>query len=260
MTNINQVTICLHCGSRNDIVENQIQSLSPLNNKIEIYWNNRIDRYPFTYSSFSQLVNHSIVSSPTEFVILINDRSFPEPEHILKMLELLKSGYAWVTFYGAGFMGFSKQLIRKIGWWDERFLLGGWEDRDWVFRLKEADLAIYEANESEYDYSWKSPLNGEVGVKESYLHWEKKWDVTNSRYVYRKLNEENYTHWDLFNWRENKVIEESWLNWNSSILAKGIKGPNAGDFSSEILSNREIMRLPQVKASIFDVFRGKIRI
>ena len=41
------------------------------------------------------------------------------------MLELLENGYAAVTKYSVGFMAFSKELIRKIGWWDERYYGGG---------------------------------------------------------------------------------------------------------------------------------------
>jgi hypothetical protein len=241
MIEINEITICLHCGSRPDIVENQMKSLISLNQSLKVFWNNRIDRYPFTYSSYSQLINHSIVTSPTEFVILINDRSFPNVEQVLKILNLLENGFSWVTFKGAGFMGFSKQLIRRIGWWDERFILGGWEDRDWVFRLKEANLAIYEANESDYDYSWKSPLNGPPGVKESSVHWEAKWDLRNESKIYRRLKEDSYPHWDLFNWKSSIFIEKSWLDWKYSVLAKGGKGPHDGDFSSEYLLNRIIL-------------------
>jgi GT2 family glycosyltransferase len=57
------------------------------------------------------------------------------------MLEHLENGFAWTTLWGVAFMAFSKELVRKIGWWDERFVNGGWEDRDWVWRLKEAEFS-----------------------------------------------------------------------------------------------------------------------
>jgi hypothetical protein len=255
MVNIEEITICLHCGSRLDIVEDQMQRLKPLESHFNLTWNNRINRFPFTYTSFSLLINHSIVTSPSEFIIFINDRSFPEVHHILKIVELLRSGFAWVTLYGAGLMGFSKQLINKIGWWDERYILGGWEDRDWVFRLKEANLAIYEANESEYDNTWKSVLNGKPGVNESIKHWIAKWDTTNNLNIYRLLPEENYPHWNLFNWKINKEIQNSWLKWDDSILGKGEKGPFSGDFSSEIIANRPILHKEHVKNRFLNIFK-----
>jgi hypothetical protein len=83
-------------------------------------------------------------------------------------------------------------------------------------------------------------LNGPPGVKESSIHWEEKWDLRNVDFVYRKKIEESYPNWDFFIWRVDLNIEKSWLTWNDSILAKGVKGPHDGDFSSEILSNRII--------------------
>jgi GT2 family glycosyltransferase len=75
------------------------------------------------------------VKNYQEFTILINDRCSPKPEEVKKMLHLLENGFSCVLLYNVGFMGFSKELIRTIGWWDERFIQG-WEDRDWVWRIK----------------------------------------------------------------------------------------------------------------------------
>jgi hypothetical protein len=162
MIKINEFTICLHCGCNQNIVDKQIATLKPLEQKYKIHWNNRIDRYPHMYPTYSQLINHSIVTSPSEWVILINDRCSPTPDEIEKMIHLLENGFGCVLFYGVGFMGFSKELIRQIGWWDERFIQG-WEDRDWVWRLQLNDIALYESCESQYDYSWRSPLNHPPG-------------------------------------------------------------------------------------------------
>ena len=46
MEKIKEVTICLHCGCSQEIVDNQIKILSPLSEYYKIYWNNRIDRHP----------------------------------------------------------------------------------------------------------------------------------------------------------------------------------------------------------------------
>ena len=94
------------------------------------------------YSSYSEMINHAVATSKTEWIILINDRVKPTPDEVRKMINLLENGYAFVMLYNVAFMGFSKELIRNIGWWDERFLLGGWEDRDWVWRLKQKNLCI----------------------------------------------------------------------------------------------------------------------
>ena len=158
MFKIKEFTICLHCGCSQEVVDNQINALKPLEEEYKVHWNNRIDRFPHMYPTYSELINHSVATSPTEWVILINDRCSPTVEEIKKILNLLENGYACALLYNVGFMGFSKELIRNIGWWDQRYIQG-WEDRDWVWRIKLANLALYESQESAYDYSWTSPLN-----------------------------------------------------------------------------------------------------
>ena len=132
---IDEITICLHAGSRQDVVDNQMKALSGLEKKYDVYWNKRIERYPYAYDSYSELINEAIVTSATEFFILVNDRVLPTVEQAEKMINQLESGFACAMQWNVGFMGMSKELIRRIGWWDQRYTNGGWEDRDWVFRL-----------------------------------------------------------------------------------------------------------------------------
>jgi hypothetical protein len=237
---IDSLTICLHCGCSTDIVESQIKSLEPLEEKYKVYWNNRIDRYPLMYPSYSQLINHSVATSPTEWVILINDRTFPKVEEVEKMIHLLENGFACVLLYNVGFMGFAKELIRKIGWWDERFKHGGWEDVDWVWRMREANLCLYESCDSTYSYDWKSPLNV-PGCHDSKKHWDLKYEAHPDR-VYRLLSEETYQHWDLFLRPERPEISRSWLEWNNSKLNINYSGPGKGLSPSQQLYNRQIIR------------------
>lgn len=236
---IDSFTICLHCGCSMDIVESQIKNLKPLEEKYKVHWNNRIDRYPLMYPSYSQLINHSVVTSPTEWVILINDRTFPKVEEVEKMIHLLENGFACVLLYNVGFMGFAKELIRKIGWWDERFKHGGWEDVDWVWRLREANLCLYESSESTYSYDWKSPLNV-PGCHGSKPHWDVKYELLSDK-VYRLLPEEKYQHWDLFLGSAHQEISDSWLDWSGSKLDINYSGPNKGTSPSRQLYNRHII-------------------
>jgi len=238
--NIKEFTICLHCGSDRSVTNKQIAALKPLEEKYIIHWNNRIDRYPKLYPSYSQLINHSVVTSPTEFVILINDRTFPTVEQVEKMLNLLENGMSCVLLYNVGFMGFAKELIRKIGWWDERFLNGGWEDRDWVWRIYQADLAIYESQDSTYDYSWKSPLNI-PGCHLSTPFWLSKYNGDSHEVIYKKLPEETYQHWDLFIGDERPDISNTWLRWKDSQLNINFGGNMPGPSASALIANRHII-------------------
>ncbi len=242
---ITEFTICLHCGCSRDVVNSQMEALKPLESKYKVYWNNRIDRYPKLYQTYSQLINHSIATSPSEWVILINDRTSPTVEEVEKMINLLENGMSCVLLYNVGFMGFSKELVRTIGWWDERFILGGWEDRDWVFRLKLNDLSLYESLESTYDMSWKSPLNGPPGDAESWPHWNSKYDTTSySDVIWKNIPEEEYSHWDLFIGDSNDEIKNSWKSWNEScldIMYNQTDRPGSGPSASSMIGNRTIL-------------------
>lgn len=243
MKKIKKFTICLHCGCSKNVVNNQIEALSSLGLKYKIKWNNRIDRHPDMYESYSELINHSIATSEDEWVILINDRTYPNVDEVEKMLYLLQSGYACVLLYNVGFMGFSKELIRKIGWWDQRFTYGGWEDRDWVWRIKKANLALYESQEGTYDMSWKSPLNV-PGAVLSGQFWNKKYDTSNPDVVYQNLDEETYMHWDEMLGDSREDISSSWMTWDHSkldIMYNQIDRPGSGPSGSAILANREIV-------------------
>jgi hypothetical protein len=229
-------TICLHCGCSQEVVNAQKLSLAPLEKKYNILWNNRIDRFPHMYPTYSELINHSVASSETETVILINDRCSPKPEEVEKILNLLNNGFACVLLYNVGFMGFTKDLVRKIGWWDQRFIQG-WEDRDWVWRIKEADLALYESQEAQYDYSWRSPLNHPTGKCEE-DHFKKKWSFVQNGILHRQLPEEKYPEWD-------KYIEykepQAYMHWNQSILNVDFDKPNSGASASSMVKGRVIL-------------------
>jgi hypothetical protein len=236
---ITEVTICLHCGCNEEIVATQKAALAPLEQEYTVHWNNRIDRHPQMYASYSELINDSVVSSPSEWVILINDRTHPTVESVKKMISLLESGFACVLLYNVGFMGFSKELIRKIGWWDQRFLFGGWEDRDWVWRLQKANLAIYESQEVQYDMDWKSPLNV-VGANLSGQFFDKKYDISHYAKIYQRLPEEQYPEYSSNLGEDRQDISASWKIWQDSFLNIGYDRAGSGPSGSSLLRGRVI--------------------
>lgn len=240
---IKEITICLHCGCSEDIVKTQMNELNPLGLKYRLHWNNRIDRNPGMYESYSELINHSVATSSTEWIILINDRTHPTIDEVEKMIQLLENGYACVLLYNVGFMGFSKELIRTIGWWDQRFTYGGWEDRDWVWRIQKANLALYESQEGTYDMSWKSPLNV-PGAVLSGKFWEKKYDTSNPEIVRQLLPEEDYPEWNKTLGVPREDIRNSWKSWNLSrldIMYDPRYRPGSGPSGSSLLNNRKIV-------------------
>ena len=214
MNGFDEITICLHCGYSRDVVAMQMNVLKPLEDKFTVFWNNRIDRHPEAYPSYAAMINDAIQSSPTEVIISINDKCRPKVSEVEEIIELLQNGYACATKYSEGFMGFSKQLFRVIGWFDERFLGGGYEDDDFVLRLKLADLAYFESEEAEYDNSYKSTLvlKGGEACKLSKPAFNKKWKIYHSE-IRRVLKEEKYNY-DLGEQRQD--IQTSWKPWSYS--------------------------------------------
>jgi hypothetical protein len=202
-----------------------MEELNALKGDYNITWNNRIDRYPKAYKSYSDLINDSVVTSKDEFIVLVNDRTTPYAHQAKKMLNHLEEGFACSLMYNVGYMAFSKELFRVIGGWDTRFLNGGWEDRDWVFRIAEANLKLYESQEGSYDYSWKSPLQENDRCAKSEPHFRKKWSVTDSL-VARNISEQDKDFFDLGDRRLD--ISSSWGKWNDSTLGIDYDKPNSG--------------------------------
>lgn len=140
------------------------------------------------YDSFSKLVNHCIVKSENEIIVIVNDKARANSSHINKIVTLLESGYGLVGLYRFGFFGFKKELIRKIGFMDERFVGGGYEDDDFFLRIMEANIAYYESEEIPYIQmftSWKHVY--------SMQYFPKKWHIGTDR-ITRLLSEENYNY------------------------------------------------------------------
>lgn len=122
--------------------------------------------------SCSWLWNQAIVQSPTEIVIIANDKSRPTQADVEKMLRLIAEGFALVGLGRFNFFGFPKETIRRIGFFDERFKGGGFEDNDMSIRLREANLAFYESPEVSY-----LPIPSGWNYAVTKVHYDSKWRV-----------------------------------------------------------------------------------
>lgn len=101
--------------------------------------------------SFSKLVNSCVDGCESEIVIMMSDKVLPKSTDIKKLLSLIDQGYGFVALYRLAFFGFKKELFRRIGPFDERFVGGGYEDDDYYIRLKEANIGMYVTEEVEYE-------------------------------------------------------------------------------------------------------------
>jgi hypothetical protein len=234
---IEEITICCNCGNDPEIVKKQMDLLKPVESIFKVHWNNRIDRYPHAYPSFSKLVNDSIITSPTETVIWLNDRVTPTVQDIVHMVELLNEGYAVASKYSAAFMASTKEVYRQIGWWDERFYGGGYEDDDFVLRLRLANLAYYESQESEYlearILNMEEKINslipeGAEACNLSGPHFNAKWSQSDDS-ITKVMKEEYYDDYEEQVGPSDARIRHKWKTWNESQLGVACRYPLAGE-------------------------------
>jgi hypothetical protein len=155
------------------------------------------------YPSFSKLINDCILTSSYETIAICNDKARPKDHQVIKMINLLHEGWGLVCLYRFGFFGFKKDLIRKIGFFDERYLGGGYDDADFLRRLKEADIAYYESEEIDYiqlPTSWNYDKDN-IAL----AHFLKKWRHEGN-IIIRQMAEENYGY-DIGPFQNTKFIE-----------------------------------------------------
>ena len=120
--------------------------------------------------SCTALWNRCVEKCPTEIVIICNQKARPTRANVNRLLELLDAGHGIVGLHHFGFFGFYKEVLRRIGLFDERFVGGWFEDNDVILRLQEANLSYYEAEELEYldagsAWTWAK----------SFEHFKNKW-------------------------------------------------------------------------------------
>jgi hypothetical protein len=160
------------------------------------------------YDSFSKLVNTCVEQASTETVIIMSDKVIPLAENVQKLVSLLDEGYAFVGLYRLGFFGFRKELLRKIGMFDERFVGGGYEDDDFYIRLKESNLAMYITHEVEYTKTVSS-----WNYRQASIHFNKKWgDIRTEQVIRRRMLEDNY------NYNLGISIPVEFLSWEHSVI------------------------------------------
>jgi len=162
------------------------------------------------YPSFSKLINDCILEADKEIIIIANDKVRPTDFHVKKTLYLLTKGFGLVGLFHFAMFGFTKDLIRTIGFFDERFIGGGQEDRDFGRRLLERDIAVYLSEEVPYVYGKKSTWHAEKAVE----FYNKKWEETSTN-IKRKIDDEQYDY-DL-----GPIIgEPKWMPFKNSLMIR----------------------------------------
>jgi hypothetical protein len=136
-----RIAICL-IGGNNIITEKQKKDLDGIEDHFDIEWYLRSDIYSGNYWTYSQIINESVISTESEFMIFVNPKTKTNKDDIIEIINDLCSGYCWVGLVAFGLWGTTKELFRHIGLMDERFFLSEYEDNDFALRLKKFGKAI----------------------------------------------------------------------------------------------------------------------
>jgi len=150
------------------------------------------------YESFSKLVNHAILSAENEIVIICSYKVRPTPDDINRMLNYINEGYGFVALYRFAFFGCRKELFRRVGFMDERFIGGQYEDDDFYRRLILHNISYIE--EESVKYIPKPSLWNASNTKKIFQEkWKHKdinsiYDLDESKTIYKLLPEEKYDY------------------------------------------------------------------
>ncbi|MCO5388073.1 MAG: hypothetical protein NHB14_22375 [Desulfosporosinus sp.] len=94
-------------------------------------------------------------------------------------------------------------MIRKIGFFDERYIGGGYEDVDFVRKLKEANVGYFESEEIDYIYlptSWNYEKTN-FARNQYFRKWKEE-----GNFITRQLAEEDYKY-DIGPFQNSNFIE-----------------------------------------------------
>lgn len=180
----------------------------------------REKRFEGFYNSFSQIINESVTDCDAEFIFWIHPRVTVTFEMLDELLMLLCSGYAFVSEVNFGFFGCSKQVFRKMGMLDERFLGSEHEDTDWFFRLKMNGIPFFERGNQEIcptdPHKWP-PMRGLA-----HTLFEEKWvrfydDLEAWEWPYNWCLSKFYEYEKRFDDRKTREdIERGWTDFTDS--------------------------------------------
>lgn len=185
------------------------------------------DRLSFIHNTFTdrqslvKIWNQCIKECPTDNVIIASWRQRPTIDTFDVIRNRLNDGYGLVTFDGLHFFGINKYLTNVIGFFDEGFTRGQYEDTDWFNRLMTNNIAVYIGNIAE-DRS----INGQRinsmwtdGSEENKLYYQSKWIENQIENKLIQLKDEvNIYDRTLFS--DKKKI--SYRPWSDSVLSQNI--------------------------------------
>jgi hypothetical protein len=203
-------------------INKQEDQLSPIRKKYDVEIWRRSEKFSGNYSSYSQIINEGVCDTDSEFMFFINPKvSNISPNDIESMLDELISGYCWVSRVAFGLFGTTKQLFRKTGLMDERFVGNEYEDDDFLLRMKGINKAfIWKYDQERYPDNPRgvvlSPMRGCSATVFS-LKWLRDKNNPDLYLLNRDYSEEKKLSPKHLSWNRSD-IEESWMDGSESII------------------------------------------
>jgi len=119
---------------------------TPLNkNKRLTFFLNEVEEK----QSLVKLWNTCIKKCPSEYVIIPSWRCRPTEDDFALIEEKINEGYGMVDLAALHFFCIGKHLTTVLGFFDEGFKYGQYEDTDWYNRFYMNDIAMYCSNSME---------------------------------------------------------------------------------------------------------------
>lgn len=126
--------------------------------------------------SLSRLWNQGINESQYDDLIILSDRFILNKNNFNTLLSLQKNGHLLIAIAGFHFVYINKNLIQKIGGFEESFTHGGYEDADFLNRCLVHDVGILlhslSGGPSLGSSGWSDSDNR---YKENKVFYNKKW-------------------------------------------------------------------------------------
>ncbi len=159
------------------------------------------------YNSWAKLQNDCIAECKADVFIYVSHKNLLQKHELIKMISMIKSGFGIVGLYDITTYAAPMNLFRKIGFYDERYFQGGWEEIDLFYRCCQNNIAIYLSREA-YHSGEKS-----TWVYQGFKHYKKKWIEPQENLILHKLLEEEEYDYDI-----GKLSEHNFLPWKYSYI------------------------------------------
>ena len=214
------IAICLNAPTVKRALE-QKEMLISLESDFNIEWDIRAERIEGNMLSYSQMINEAVLGTESEFMIFINPSTIPTPKDIYTMIDDLCSGFAFSSIVAFGFFALTKEVFRRIGMMDERFIGGEYEDTDFLLRLKQNNLAVMHRYRTDQYRHWAFNTDAKPTVLDQFrgithtifpIKWAKKENTFFKTDVYKK--EKKAPTWLYKNKRDD--IFNSWNSWEKT--------------------------------------------